>query len=81
MNPVLLAIIGLRSAALAASLAGRPNQAAALYAGADLLASGKAVDEHMQVIADKLAQGSATDADWVDVRARIESDAARLHSS
>lgn len=80
MNPKLLAIIALRSAALAASLAGRPSQADALYAAADLLASGQAVDAHMQTVADKLGERELTEADWVDVRARIQADADRLHS-
>lgn len=80
MNAVLVAVLSIRSAALAAELAGRVQTAAALRALADLMASGKAVDDHMQAVADKLAAGGATDEDFSDVRARIEADAARLHS-
>lgn len=80
MNPVLLAVVTLRAAALAASLAGRHHQAEALYAAADLVASGKAVDEHMQGVADKLAAGDVTEQDWANVKARILADSERLHA-
>lgn len=80
MNPTLLAVISLRALALAASLAGRTTQANALYGLADLVASGIATDAHMQEVADKLAQRELTEADWADVHARIQSDAARLHA-
>ncbi len=44
MNPTVLAVITLRAAALAASLAGRSSTASALYSLADLTESGIAVD-------------------------------------
>lgn len=79
-NPALLAVISLRSLALAASLAGRPSQAQALYGLADLVASGVATDAHMQEVADKLASRELTEADWVEVHSRIATDSARLQS-
>lgn len=80
MNPTLLAVVSLRALALAASLAGRPSQANALYALADLVASGVATDAHMQEVADKLAQRELTEADWVEVHARIQADRNALHA-
>lgn len=79
MDPKVLAIIALRSAALAATLAGRPQQAAALYALADSIEAGRAVDAHMAEVADKLKSRDLTDDDWADVTSRIDADAARLH--
>lgn len=80
MNPQLLAVIALRAAALAASLAGRSSTASALYSLADLIDSGVAVDAHMAEIATKLKDRELTDADWSDVANRIHADSARLHS-
>ena len=80
MNPTILAIISLRSAALAATLAGQVATAAALYALADLAESGVNVDAHMATVAAKLKEREINDADWQDVQARIEADASRLHA-
>jgi hypothetical protein len=80
MNPVLLAVVTLRAAALAASLAGRSSTASALYSLADLTESGAAVDSHMADVAAKLKDRELTDADWSDVANRIHADSARLHS-
>lgn len=79
MNPVLIALLALRSAALAATLAGQASTGNALYALADLVESGRATDAHLAEVAEKLKSRELTDADWDDVRARIEADAARLH--
>jgi hypothetical protein len=81
MSPQLLAVIGLRAAALAASLAGRSSIASALYSSADLIESGVAVDSHLAEVAAKLKDRELTDADWSDVANRIHADAARLQSS
>jgi hypothetical protein len=81
MNPTLLAVIGLRAAALAASLAGRSSVASALYSTADLVESGVAVDDHLAEVAAKLKDRDLTDADWSDVANRIHADSARLHSA
>jgi hypothetical protein len=80
MDPKIMLILTLRSTALAAELAGRPQQAAALRALADSIQAGRAVDAHMAEVAEKLKDGgSATEADWADVYARIDADRARLH--
>lgn len=80
MNPQILAIIALRSAALAATLAGRSSTASALYSLADLVESGQAVDAHMAEVATKLKDRTLTDADWSEVANRIHADSARLQS-
>lgn len=79
MNSTLIALLSLRAAALAASLAGSASTARALYASADLIESGRATDEHMALVAAKLKERDLTDADWADVATRIEADSARLH--
>lgn len=79
MNPLLLAIIGLRSTALALSLAGEGRGSNALYALADLVEAGLATDAHMAAVAEKLKAGPITDVDWDDVEARITEDRNRLH--
>lgn len=79
MNPTIIALLSLRAAALAATLAGQASTGNALYALADLVESGRATDAHLAEVAEKLKSRELTDADWDDVRARIEADAARLH--
>lgn len=78
MNALTLALIGLRAAGLALELQGQSRSANSLYALADAAEAGKAVDDHMNAVAEKLKDRSATDEDWEDVTARIESDSARL---
>ena len=80
MNPQLLAVVSLRAAALAASLAGRSSVASALYSLASLVESGIAVDAHLAEVAQKLKDRELTDADWSDVANRIHADAARLQA-
>lgn len=80
MNPTILAVITLRAAALAATLAGRSSTASALYSLADLTESGIAVDAHMAEVAAKLKDRTLTDADWSDVANRIHADSTRLQS-
>lgn len=81
MEPKVLAVIGLRAAALALTLTGQSRAAGALYALADGAEKGANIDAHMADVAAKLKDRSATDADWTDVAARIEADSARLQSS
>lgn len=78
MNPLTLALIGLRAAALGLELQGQQRSANSLYALADAAEAGKAVDDHMNAVAEKLKDRNATDDDWADVTARIEADSARL---
>lgn len=81
MNPLTLALIGLRAAALGLELQGQSRSSAALYALADAAESGVAVDAHMAAVAEKLKDRHSTDEDWEDVVARIEADSARLQGS
>lgn len=78
MNPVTLALIGLRAAALALELQGQSRSSNSLYMLADAADAGKNIDDHMAAVAEKLKDRSATDEDWADVTARIEADSARL---
>lgn len=80
MNPILLTVIGLRSAALALLLAGDRRSSDALYSVADAVEAGRATDEHMRLVAEKLKARDLTQEDWDDVLKRIEDDAARLHA-
>lgn len=80
MNPQLLAVVTLRAAALAATLAGRGATGSALYSLATLIESGVAVDAHMAEVAAKLKDRELTDADWTEVANRIHSDSARLQA-
>lgn len=75
-----LALIGLRAAGLAASLAGQTRLAAQLYQLADFASAGLATDEHMRQVAEKLAVREASDADFSDVLAGIDDERAKLHS-
>lgn len=78
MSNALLAMIGLRAAALGLTLSGQGRAADSLYLLADAIAAGRATDEHLRAVAEKLAQRELTDEDWDDVTARIEADSARL---
>lgn len=80
MNHILLAMIGLRAAALGLTLSGQSKVAGSLYLLADTIAAGQATDLHLKTIAEKLAQRDLTDEDWDDVAARIEADSARLQA-
>lgn len=62
-------------------LQGQSKTADALFALADAAESGKNVDAHMRLVADKLKDRNATDADWADVVARIEADSERLQGA
>lgn len=81
MNAQLLAIIGMRAAALALGLAGQTRASNSLYTLADAAEAGKAVDDHMNAVAEKLKTRTVTDADWEEVAARIEADSSRLQGS
>jgi hypothetical protein len=48
---------------------------------ADAAEAGKAVDEHMKLVAEKLKDRDATDEDWADVISRINADSDRLQQS
>jgi hypothetical protein len=78
MNALVLAVVGLRAAALAVSLAGKTSISDKLFALADLVEAGKATDEHMALVTEKLRNRTIVDADWDDVMARIEADSAQL---
>lgn len=81
MDLKVLSIVGLRAAALALSISGQQRAADALYTLADAAEAGKAVDDHMALVAAKLKERPATDEDWDDVVARIEADSKRLQGS
>lgn len=80
MEKLTLVLIAIRSAALAIGLAGRTKTSDALYAVSDAIEAGKATDEHMAEVAEKLKSRAIIDEDWDDVMQRIEADAARLHA-
>lgn len=79
MNPLTLILIGLRAAALGLELQGQSKSSSALFLLADAAEAGKNVDDHMALVAAKLKDRAATDEDWADVNARIETDFGRLH--
>jgi hypothetical protein len=86
-----MAIVGLRAAGLALLLSSGENNSEkarkaqkinqSLYLLADLLEAGKATDEHMAAIAEKLKNREITKEDWDDVFARIKTDSARLQQA
>lgn len=78
LNPISLVLIGLRGAALGLELQGQKRSADSLYALADAAEAGKAIDEHMALVAAKLKDRNANDDDWKDVTERIEADSERL---
>jgi len=81
MNSTTLILIALRAAALSLSLVpGRTRTADNLYLLADVIEAGKATDEHMREVAEKLKARDINDDDWADVMARIEQHSARLQS-
>ncbi len=75
----MLVVVALRAAALAVGLVGQQKTSDSLYTLADAIDAGRATDEHMRLVAEKLKTRDITDADWDDVLARIASDAGRLH--
>lgn len=81
MNGLTLAIVGLRAAALALLVAGDTRSSERLYTLADLVEAGKATDDHMALVAEKLKQRELTDADWDDVMSRINADSAGLQNA
>ncbi len=82
MNPLQIAIVALRAAALAVGIVGNAKASQALLAVADAVQAGVNVDAHMAAVAEKLKAGTAvTDADWDDVLARIAADSDRLQSA
>jgi hypothetical protein len=74
----LLTLIGLRAAALSLGLAGQPKASGALYLLADAVEAGRATEEHLRLVAQKLNTREINDDDFDDVQARIESDSSRL---
>jgi hypothetical protein len=79
MNPVIVVLIALRSAALASAIAGQVRVADGLYALADAVEAGRATDAHMAEIAAKLKERNIDAQDWDDVARRIAEDRSRLH--
>lgn len=80
MNPMLYLLVALRAAALALGIAGEKRSSDSIYALADGIEAGRASDEHMRLVAEKLKSRNITAEDWDDVLRRIDEDAARLHS-
>lgn len=62
-------------------LNGQQKTSDALFALADAAEAGKAVDEHMKLVAEKLKDRDATDEDWADVIDRINRDGDRLQNA
>lgn len=81
MNLSILAIVAIRASASALTLAGDTVGGSKLYLLADAIEAGRATDEHMKLVAEKLKAGPLTAADWDDVLARIEDDYQRLQGS
>lgn len=81
MDKVTLGLIALRAAALAAMLAGQTKLATQIYQIADFLAAGLMTDQHMKLVADKLAERNAIDADFTEVLASIDAERAKLHDN
>lgn len=81
MDPKIIAIVGLRAAALALALAGQTRASNALYTLADAYEAGAPIDAHMAEVAAKLKDRTIVDADWDDVEARITADLERLKNS
>lgn len=79
MSPMVIAMVSLRSAVLALSLTGNKKIADGLSLFADAYEAGRATEEHMRLVADKLKTRSVDEADWDDVWERIGVDRAELH--
>lgn len=75
-----LTLIGLRGLALLSLLSGKTKLSDTLYLTADLVAAGKATDEQLQLVADKLASRRLEENDWVDVYERINQSRDVLHA-
>lgn len=80
MSPLIIALVSLRTTALAADLAGRGTLADQLYSFADAVDAGRATEEHMKLVAEKLKTRAITDADMAEVMARIDADSAELRA-
>jgi hypothetical protein len=80
MSPLIIALISIRSTALAADLAGRSGLSDQLYGLADAIDAGRATDAHMALVAEKLKSRDITDADVAEVMARIDADSAELRA-
>jgi len=80
MNNLLLAVIGIRAAALALLLAGNTAASNRMYALADLIEAGRVTDDHMRLVAEKLKAGGPSEEDWDELMARIDADHAALQS-
>lgn len=79
MNTAILSIVALRAAALALASSDK-DSSKRLYQLADLIDAGVATDEHMVAVAEKLAAGHPSQADWDDVFSRISTDTTALQS-
>lgn len=81
MNPNLLVylLVALRGSAMGLSIGGRPKTAEAFYNIADAIESGRATDEHLRTIAEKLKNRHSTEDDWVTWSAQLDKDIERLH--
>lgn len=77
---VVYSLIALRGLALLALLTGKSNLSGTLYDIADLTEAGRATDEHLTLISEKLKARSLVEADWQQVHDRIATDRALLHA-
>lgn len=80
MDPVTMALIVMRGLALAMSTAGRQQEAEQIFKLSDLVAAGRATDEHMRRVADILGERSATSIDLSEIIQSIENERTKLHS-
>lgn len=79
MNALLL-LIGLRASAASLALAGQAKLSGTIYLLADAIEAGRATEEHMRLVAEKLSARTSNDEDWNDVMRRIGADSDRLQS-
>lgn len=73
-------LIALRGLALLALLSGKSKLSGTLYDTADLVEAGRATDEHLTLVAEKLKARTLEEADWQDVHDRIAADRQALHA-
>lgn len=77
----IIGVVALRAAAAALAIAGDTKTSGSMHAVADAIEAGKATDEHLALVAQKLKERDLTQVDWADVHQRIEDDHARLQGS
>lgn len=78
INPLTVITISLRAAAIAMAGAGNVAGANALLAIALAFDAGRATDDDLSLVAEKLKNGAVDATDWDDVTRRITTDGDRL---